>query len=437
MQKKLSALSKFERRLMKIENSLHKRPDSADSSSQTQDVGFTSSPQRNLERRSPASKGFTAERYTTETLPSNLAGNFNVAQNDNRANEVPLTLGNTRLYQNPGSRLFKRLPTISSDNGWTSERRDDRDLMNSFPAAVQIQQSCDSRDSQSNSRSKAAEIYQKAEHVHKSSVDNSFQYNCAPGNRFDYLPVQDEIVENRACSNIAEIPSNTDQHSDQRPMSRIPVMISDRTNHHHLYRPNSQSRIRSVQNLKQHDFADMGTDCMDTANENDDDFMTHVRRRTKRYYVGGFLPSISERKIMNYAARRGVKLTWVNIRRYERQNRAVIRVNVDPENGYRLLDRRFWPKGVNCRPWYSKVQYRNRYTNCADDNDGRGTARGDVHDADMDAYSCDEYDVQYYYCVFINMCSFTRDVECYWSNVWRVLRQPFAWTPPTSNIRTF
>ena len=67
---------------------------------------------------------------------------------------------------------------------------------------------------------------------------------------------------------------------------------------------------------------------------------------------------------------------------------------MDPENGYRLLYKRFWPKGVNCRPWFSKVQYRNRYTNSADDNDGRGTARGDVHDADMDAYSCDEYDVQ-------------------------------------------
>ena len=182
-----------------------------------------------------------------------MAGNFNVAQNDNSANKVPLTLGNTRLYHSPGARLFKRLPTISSDIGWTSEQRDDRDLMNGSPAVVQIQQSCDSRNSQSNSRFNAAEIYQQAHHVHKSSFDNSFLYNCALGNRFDYLPVQNEIVENRACSNIAEVPSNTDQHSDQQPMSRIPVMISDRTNHHHIYRLNSQSRTRSVQNLKQHD----------------------------------------------------------------------------------------------------------------------------------------------------------------------------------------
>ena len=65
---------------------------------------------------------------------------------------------------------------------------------------------------------------------------------------------------------------------------------------------------------------------------------------------------------------------------------------MDSENG--LLDKGFWPKGVNWRPWYSKVQYRNRYIDSADDNDGRGTARDDAHDAYMDAHSCDEYDVQ-------------------------------------------
>ena len=67
---------------------------------------------------------------------------------------------------------------------------------------------------------------------------------------------------------------------------------------------------------------------------------------------------------------------------------------MDSENGYRLLDKGFWPKGVNWRPWYSKVQYRNRYIDSADDNDGRGTPRDDAHDAYMDAHSGDEYDVQ-------------------------------------------
>ena len=42
--------------------------------------------------------------------------------------------------------------------------------------------------------------------------------------------------------------------------------------------------------------------------DNDDDFVVHVRRRTKRFYVGGFLPGITEKKF-NYAARRGVTLT--------------------------------------------------------------------------------------------------------------------------------
>ena len=94
--------------------------------------------------------------------------------------------------------------------------------------------------------------------------------------------------------------------------------------------------------------------------DNDDEFETHIRRRSHRFYVGGFKASVTEKKIMNYMARRGVSVTWISIRRYEHQNRAVIRLNVDAREGSQLLDEGFWPDGITYRRWYSKAQYQNK-----------------------------------------------------------------------------
>ena len=68
-----------------------------------------------------------------------------------------------------------------------------------------------------------------------------------------------------------------------------------------IFRPASQLE----RNTKQRDFQVTNAD-----EEYDCEFVTHVRRRTKRFYVGG---SFLERKIINYASRWGVQLTWVNI----------------------------------------------------------------------------------------------------------------------------
>ena len=42
---------------------------------------------------------------------------------------------------------------------------------------------------------------------------------------------------------------------------------------------------------------------------------------------------------------------------------------MDSELGYRLVEDGFWPRGVVCRPWYSKGQYNRRYDSNYDDYD--------------------------------------------------------------------
>jgi len=95
-----------------------------------------------------------------------------------------------------------------------------------------------------------------------------------------------------------------------------------------------------------------GTDDLDLA-----DF---VRKRTRRYYVGGFKHSITEDKIAQYISRRGPKVTKVVIFR-NRNKPIVIRVNVEDDSNAQLLcTEYFWPNGVICRPWLSRAQYNAR-----------------------------------------------------------------------------
>lgn len=89
----------------------------------------------------------------------------------------------------------------------------------------------------------------------------------------------------------------------------------------------------------------------------DEDFMQYVRRRPARFYVGGFRASITEQKIVKYVLRRGMTVTRVYIRKYEDQDRAVIQLNVNPDDGPRLLESGFWPPGVFCRLWYPRNEY--------------------------------------------------------------------------------
>jgi hypothetical protein len=108
------------------------------------------------------------------------------------------------------------------------------------------------------------------------------------------------------------------------------------------------------------------------------------RKRTKRFYVGGFLPSISESEIGTYVNDRGPNVSKVTIFRNSRYNTATIRVNVlDDEECYLLEEHGFWPRGIICRPWVTRNQLRqgrqsNRKNNRTDYNDDNDY--NDYHD---------------------------------------------------------
>ena len=82
-------------------------------------------------------------------------------------------------------------------------------------------------------------------------------------------------------------------------------------------------------------------------------------------------------------------VTWINIRRYEDQNRAVIQINVDSEKGVRLLERGFWPEGVVCRPWYTRNVYRQKLIS----KSYRAEMGTDVYKAAMDNSNMPHYSV--------------------------------------------
>ena len=90
----------------------------------------------------------------------------------------------------------------------------------------------------------------------------------------------------------------------------------------------------------------------------DIDFTTFVRKRTRRYYIGGFKPTITREKLIAYVESQGQTVTWVNIWVNNRNGRAIIRLNVEMTEGYHIIaETGFWPKGVKCRPWVTKPKY--------------------------------------------------------------------------------
>ena len=57
---------------------------------------------------------------------------------------------------------------------------------------------------------------------------------------------------------------------------------------------------------------------------------------------------------MAYVLRRGVTVSWINIRRYNDDDRSVIQLNTDASQGALLLTCGFWSDGVHCRSWYPR-----------------------------------------------------------------------------------
>ncbi|MCG7879660.1 MAG: hypothetical protein N0C90_25530 [Candidatus Thiodiazotropha endolucinida] len=106
----------------------------------------------------------------------------------------------------------------------------------------------------------------------------------------------------------------------------------------------------------------------------DADFAQYVRKKPKRYYLGGFLPSITEAKIAQYVNKRGPTVTFIRIWHSRRKaNNVVIRLNVeDNEFADRVVSSTFWPRGVTCRPWLDRNE-RNRERNTYFRDPGRYT----------------------------------------------------------------
>lgn len=65
---------------------------------------------------------------------------------------------------------------------------------------------------------------------------------------------------------------------------------------------------------------------------------------------------MTEAKLASYVSRRGVKVSMVPIFPIKRSyDRVIIHLNVENDRNASLVEnKRFWPKGVTCRPWLSR-----------------------------------------------------------------------------------
>ena len=123
----------------------------------------------------------------------------------------------------------------------------------------------------------------------------------------------------------------------------------------------SSDRARNVQNdssLEDHVYGNRSDD-------DDDDFVRFVKKRAKRYYLGGFMPTVTRQDIAKYVRKRGPTVTWISIWRSKRnRNNVIIRFNVEDNDRAELLESSsFWPLGVTCRPWRDRNDRTDRSAN--------------------------------------------------------------------------
>jgi len=115
-----------------------------------------------------------------------------------------------------------------------------------------------------------------------------------------------------------------------------------------------------VTNRKQKVSNDKSLPSDNTADQATDFLSDYVRKKTKRFYLGGFNSNVTERVIGLHINDKGPKVTKINIFRSNFRP-PVIRLNVeDDENVFLVSEPGFWPNGIVCKPWVSKTRYRAR-----------------------------------------------------------------------------
>ena len=173
--------------------------------------------------------------------------------------------------------------------------------------------------------------------------------------------------------------------------------LSGRPINTRVTRPNE--RARTINELSENSITEhingSRRDRDDDGDENDDgddDFEQYVKKRAKRFYLGGFLPSVTRHVIAKYIKKRarGIKVTWIRIWKSRRNpNSAVIRLNVEDNDQANLLERRsFWPRGVTCRPWRDNNDRDDRYSRRVHTVEYRGDSMLPIYGrSDIDDYN--------------------------------------------------
>ena len=122
----------------------------------------------------------------------------------------------------------------------------------------------------------------------------------------------------------------------------------------------------------------------------DEEFAQYVRRKPKRYYLGGFLSSITHDKISRYVKKRGPTTSFISIWKSKRNlNNAVIRLNLEDDGlADMVLSPSFWPRGVTCRPWLGRNdRNKDRHTLSSDIVNNDRTERPIFGRSDIDDYN--------------------------------------------------
>ena len=266
----------------------------------------------------------------------------------------------TYLHRSPSTGRLHRVPRKTNKNTHTTTSDTlfsaDRDLIHIFTPGNQ--ESVQTQKCSSASSSNKIEVLTTQKSTENSRENTGdIQYTCPVAYRYN-------VLDNKSVSYSDILQKNnsttrqTEQSSIKQTDSIIPVIISGQQTRNNRTRMDPPvNRVDTLINVDDDD------------NDDDDDFETYIRRRSQRFYVGGFQANVTEKIIS-----RGITARWVSIRRYPSQNRAVIRLNVDADVGYQLLDEGFWPRGVTCRHWYSNNQYRRNVTS---HDHRRGRSSGD------------------------------------------------------------